>query len=135
MVHVRLVIVVQQVRYIQNMDHLCVIRAHFLLWIIKGARHDILADHEVVAVHPIFEGRVPEYHLEDEHAHGPAVHRLVVPAREDDLGREVVGRAAQSKCFAFFDYFGKPKVNNFWVTLAVNQNIFWLHISLKRTTI
>ena len=42
------------------------------------------------------EGRVAHEHLEDEAAEGPVVDHAVVALVVDDLGREVLGRAAEA---------------------------------------
>ena len=57
------------------------------------------AAHLLVELHRVRvlgeERRIAREHLEDEHAERVPVDRLVVAFRLDDLGREVVGRAAE----------------------------------------
>lgn len=57
-----------------------------------GGLEDALEDLLVVVVG---EGGPPDEQLEDEAAQRPVVRRLVVPLGQDQLGGEVLGRAAQ----------------------------------------
>ena len=49
-------------------------------------------------------------HLEHDHAEGPPVDRLAVALLQDELGREVLGRAAQ-RPRAVLDVLGEAKVD------------------------
>mmetsp|Transcript_20310 Transcript_20310/g.64899 ORF Transcript_20310/g.64899 Transcript_20310/m.64899 type:complete len:256 (+) Transcript_20310:89-856(+) len=56
---------------------------------------NVFVDGELVVVLLVRERREPAQHLVDQNAQRPPVHRLVVARAVQDLGRQVVGRAAE----------------------------------------
>ena len=71
------------------------------------------------------EGRLADEHLVDEDAERPPVGADVVALVGDDLGREVLGRAAEGPR-AVLDVLGEAKVTNLDETLGVENQVLRL---------
>ena len=73
--------------------------------------------------------RVAHEHLVDEHARRPPVDGLAVALGLDDLGREVLGRAAE-RPRAVLDQLGEAEVDDLQVALAVEQQVLGLEVAV-----
>uniref|UniRef100_A0A182Q467 Uncharacterized protein n=1 Tax=Anopheles farauti TaxID=69004 RepID=A0A182Q467_9DIPT len=80
------------------------------------------------------ERRVAGRHLVHEHTERPPVDRLVVALAQDDLRREILGRAAQRPGSAL-DALREPKVRHLQVALRVDQQILRLQIAVDQIEI
>lgn len=90
------------------------------------AGDDFLIDlHLVLGV----EGRMAGGHLVQEHPERPPVHGAAVALGEDDLGREVLGCAAQ-RPRATLDHFAEAQVCHLHVAGRVDQNVFRFQVSV-----
>uniref|UniRef100_A0A182TKX5 Uncharacterized protein n=1 Tax=Anopheles melas TaxID=34690 RepID=A0A182TKX5_9DIPT len=80
------------------------------------------------------EGRIAGRHLVHQHAERPPVDRLVVALAQDDLGREILGRAAQRPGSAL-DALGEAEIGHLQVALRVDQQVFRLQIAIDQVEI
>ena len=71
-------------------------------------------------------------HLVDEDAEGPPVDGQPVPLALHDLGREVLGRAAErSRCVAVMNILlAQPEIGDLYVTIVVKQEVLQLKYRL-----
>ena len=91
------------------------------------ARHDLLVDlYGLIGE----EGRIAGGHLVDEHAECPPVDGLVVALAENDLGRQVLGRAAQCPRAAL-DALGEAEVGHLQVAVLVDKQVLGLQIAIQ----
>ena len=89
--------------------------------------HDFLVDsHGIVVV----ERRISGKHLENKDAQSPPIHIFVVTLRLDNFRRQVLRSATQSVCLVLND-FCEPKIGNFNVTFAINEQVFRFQISIR----
>mmetsp|Transcript_31684 Transcript_31684/g.69278 ORF Transcript_31684/g.69278 Transcript_31684/m.69278 type:complete len:328 (-) Transcript_31684:764-1747(-) len=91
------------------------------------ALEDLLVDAERVLV---VKRRVAREHLVDKDAQRPPVDCLAMPLGEDDLRRQVLGRAAQCPG-AVLDALGEAKVGHFAVAVPVEQQVLRLQVAVK----
>jgi hypothetical protein len=92
---------------------------------------DQLVDAEWILV---VKGRVPGEHLVDEHSDGPPVNGFPVALALDDLGGEVLGRAAE-RPRAVLDTLSKAEVGDFDVADPVDQDVLRLQISVHNAAL
>ena len=92
--------------------------------------HNILANRDVI-IHINVNGkrRVRVPHFVDQHAQGPVVYTLVVPLRQHDFWRHVLGRPAERVRLALDD-LGESKVDNLNIAFVVDQQVFGLEVSV-----
>mmetsp|Transcript_14195 Transcript_14195/g.36791 ORF Transcript_14195/g.36791 Transcript_14195/m.36791 type:complete len:261 (-) Transcript_14195:1694-2476(-) len=92
----------------------------------ERVRH-VLCEDVVVDIHRVLrlERRVPRDELKDEHAKGPPVGGTIVPLVLDDLGREVVGRAAEGVRLRLHN-LGKAKVHDLDVAVGIEEQVLGL---------
>ena len=75
------------------------------------------------------EGRLADEHLVDEDAERPPVGADVVALVGDDLGREVLGRAAEGPR-AVLDVLGEAKVHKFEVAVLIKEQVLRLEVAV-----
>mmetsp|Transcript_1469 Transcript_1469/g.4473 ORF Transcript_1469/g.4473 Transcript_1469/m.4473 type:complete len:265 (-) Transcript_1469:1252-2046(-) len=91
------------------------------------AAHDRVVD---VHVRVGAEGRAAAEHLVDQDAETPPVARECVPAVRYNLGREVLGCAAQ-RVRAVLNHLGKAHVDELEVALRVEEQILGLKVAVR----
>ncbi len=91
------------------------------------ASQDLLVDTHGVIVH---EGRLSSHHLIQQNSQRPPINSLAVTLIQQDLWSNVFRRATQGVCFESHS-FGKPKVRDLQITTFVQQQVFWLQISIN----
>ena len=73
------------------------------------------------------EGRAAGHHLVDQAAEAPPVHRLLVALAVHDLGRQVLGRAADRlRALGLGQDLREPEVGELHVPLLVDQDVLGL---------
>mmetsp|Transcript_54283 Transcript_54283/g.168043 ORF Transcript_54283/g.168043 Transcript_54283/m.168043 type:complete len:252 (-) Transcript_54283:59-814(-) len=89
---------------------------------------DLLVDAEGVLV---VERRVPREHLEEQDAQRPPVHGAAVALALDDLGREVLRRAAERvRPRAWLDDLCKAEICELGVAVLAHQDVLWLQVAV-----
>mmetsp|Transcript_22653 Transcript_22653/g.31604 ORF Transcript_22653/g.31604 Transcript_22653/m.31604 type:complete len:227 (-) Transcript_22653:253-933(-) len=85
----------------------------------------------VVGVVDVFghERRHSHQHFEDEHANRPQVNGFIVAFVRDELGGEIVGRAAKGVgLLIVLKKFSKTEVDQLDVPLGVDEKVLWLEV-------
>lgn len=92
----------------------------------QSAADDLLVDLDRLVGE---EGWIAGGHLIQQHAQRPPVDRLVVALAEDDLRREVLGRAAQ-RPRAPFHPLGKAEIGHLQVAFRIDEQIFRFKVAV-----
>merc|ERR1719491_2758369 len=95
------------------------------------ALQDLLVDTEGVLV---VKRRVPGQHLVDEDAQCPPIDALAVAFALDDLGREVLGRAAEGPRPVLY-LLGEAKIGDLEVAGEVEQQVLGLEIAVDNAVV
>lgn len=85
----------------------------------------------VVDVHGVFvgEGVDASDHFVEEDAKGPPIGRLAVALVEEDLRREIFGRATHRERPIFND-FGEAEISDFEVAVLAEQKVLWFQVAV-----
>lgn len=77
----------------------------------------------------VIEGRIADHHFKDEDAQGPPIDLLAMAISSDDFGRQILGRPTKGPSLVG-NKFGKAKVRDFNVALAIKQQVLRLEVSI-----
>lgn len=95
------------------------------------ARHDLLVNlYRLIGK----ERRITGRHFVDEHSERPPVHRFIVALAQNDLRRQILGRAAQ-RPGPSLHAFRKPEIRHLQVALVVDQQVLRLQIPIDQVQI
>lgn len=104
--------------------------AHGDLGGVDRLRLDDHVEHHVLVL--VEEGGQPVNHLEDEGAEAPDVDGLVVRPLQDDLRRDVLGRADEAlRALALFDHLGYAEVSEAGVAVFVKEHVLRLEVAVE----